>query len=121
MSTPHPDGGKSGDRAGRRPAHAHPSLDPAWAPEDAQVLANEAGLEALGDRHWKVLTTCREEAARTGHRPTLQQIETLTGFDAGELHALFPGDFDALVTRIAGLARRSHASRGRSGRGSKED
>jgi sulfur relay (sulfurtransferase) DsrC/TusE family protein len=112
-----PRDGHAQPHAGRTPRHPRPPLDPSWAPEDALRIAREAGLEALGDHHWKIIASCREEVARTGRKPTLAQIETLTGFDAGQLHALFPGDFDTLVTRIAGLARHPQSPRGHSGGG----
>lgn len=124
-------GGRSHARGARRPSHDEPArresaqderaLDPTWAPEHAQAFAREAGLGVLGDRHWKVITTCREEAARTGHMPGLERIETLTGFDAGELHALFPGDFETIFTRIAGLTGHMPSPRDLPGDGSKEN
>jgi hypothetical protein len=114
----HPDDGRVHSHAGHTPRHPRPPLDPSWAPEDALRIAREAGLASLGDHHWKIIASCREEVARTGRKPTLEQIEALTGFDAGELHALFPGDFDTLVTRIAGLARHPQPPRGHSGGGS---
>jgi hypothetical protein len=107
-------------RGARQGAQDEPAFDPTWAPEQAQEHARQAGLGVLGDHHWKVITSCREEAARTGHMPALHTIETLTGFDAGELHALFPGDFEAIFARIAGLTGHLRSPRNRPGDGSKE-
>lgn len=91
------------------------AADHEWSPEDASAIARRAGLESLADRHWKVIASCREEAARTGRPPGLRRLEALTGLDAAELQRLFPGDVEVLVARIAGLARRPHRSRGRAG------
>ncbi len=98
---PSPRPGRSGPAraARRRPAD--------WTPEDAPRIARESGLDALCDHHWKVIASCREEAARTGRVPGLRRLAVLTGFDVGMLRRLFPGDAEATVSRIAGLRGRS--------------
>lgn len=73
-----------------------------WSPARAESLARGAGLPALGDRHWKVIASAREEAARRGRAPHLRRLEELTGFATAELQVLFPGETEALITRIAG-------------------
>lgn len=73
-----------------------------WTPELAEALAREAGI-VLGERHWKVLSCCREDAARAGRPPGLRRIARLSGVDLEELHRLFAQKPDKLVTRIAGL------------------
>ncbi len=83
-----------------------------WTPEDALRLAREAGLGRLGDHQWKVIASCREEAARCGCAPTLVRIAALTGFDVPGLERLFPGETEALIVRLSGL----RPSRGASGR-----
>jgi hypothetical protein len=67
------------------------------------IVAREAGMDTLGDHHWKVITCCREEVARTGRIPSMRAIEVLTGYESCELHRLFPGEFETLFTRVAGL------------------
>jgi len=79
-------------------------LDPTWTPELVPAIARTFGLNSLGDHHWKVIMSCREEAARTGHAPEIRELEVLTGFDAAELHRLFPGNFAVLVARVSGIA-----------------
>lgn len=76
-----------------------------WSPERAEALARLAGLGGLGERHWRVIASAREDAARRGRAPRLRRIEALTGLAAGELHALFPGETETLITRIAGCER----------------
>ena len=75
-----------------------------WTPDQAEVLARDAGIPRLTDRHWKVITLCREEAARSGGRPGIDRISELSGFNRDELHRLFPGEPDRLAALIAGLS-----------------
>lgn len=76
-----------------------------WSPERAEALARLAGLGGLGERHWRVIASAREDAARRGRAPRLRRIQALTGLAAGELRLLFPGETEALITRIAGCDR----------------
>lgn len=78
--------------------------DDEWTPELAEILARDSGI-ALGERHWKVLSACREDAARAGRTPELRRIARLSGVDLDELHRLFPQGPETLVARIAGLPR----------------
>lgn len=82
-----------------------------WSPAKAEALARGEGLATLGDRHWKVIASAREEAARRGRAPRLRRIQELTGFGAGELQRLFPGETEVLITRIAGCERPAPAGR----------
>lgn len=90
----------------RPPAAAAPPTGGEWSPEDVPALARGEGIAALCDRHWKVIATCREEAARTGRPPGQGRLEALTGLDADALEQLFPGDVESIVARIAGLTAR---------------
>lgn len=101
------------DRAGR----PHRATRPDWSPAEADAAARAAGIGPLGDRHWKILATCREEAARSGRAPGLARIEALTGVDDAELHVLFPGDAASLITRIAGVTPAAGSRRGAGGSG----
>ena len=96
--------GGAGRSIGERAAESHPTTRHEWSPEDAVAIARSVGLGPMGDRHWKVIAACREEAARTGSVPGPEQIEVLTGFSSGELHQLFPGPIVSLISLIAGLA-----------------
>jgi sulfur relay (sulfurtransferase) DsrC/TusE family protein len=93
------------DRArGSEPGAPHGTVTPSdWTPESADAAARAAGLERLGDRHWRVITRCREEAARTGRWVPLARIVELTGLDEADLGILFPGRPEASIARIAGL------------------
>lgn len=77
---------------------------PEWTPRDAERVRALVGLGPLRERHWKVITTYREECARAGRPPGLEQLERLTGIGDREMHGLFPGDAPALIARLAGIA-----------------
>jgi tRNA 2-thiouridine synthesizing protein E len=75
-----------------------------WTPEVAESIAQELGIH-LTDRHWKVLTFCREDAAREGTSPGLRRIAKLSGVEMKELYQLFPKGPGKLASRIAGLPK----------------
>jgi tRNA 2-thiouridine synthesizing protein E len=75
-----------------------------WTPEIAESIAKEVGIR-LTDRHWKVLTFCREDAAREGTSPGLRRIAKLSGVEMKELYQLFPKGPGKLAARIAGLPK----------------
>jgi len=76
-----------------------------WTPQLAEVLARRAGIEPLTERHWKVITFCREDAAREGQPPGLRRIAKLSGVDMKELYQLFPKGPGKLAAQIAGLPK----------------
>jgi len=76
-----------------------------WTPELAHKLARETGIGPLTERHWKVITFCREDAASQGQPPGLRRISKLSGVDMKELYQLFPKGPGKLAARIAGLPK----------------
>jgi len=76
-----------------------------WTPEVAEAIAKEVGLAPLTERHWKVITFCREDAAREGQSPGLRRIAKLSGVDMKELYQLFPKGPGKLAARVAGLPK----------------
>ena len=76
-----------------------------WSPAVAEAIAEEAGVAPLTERHWKVITFCREDAAREGQSPGLRRIAKLSGVDMKELYQLFPQGPGKLASRIAGLPK----------------
>ena len=76
-----------------------------WTPQVAEILARGAGIETLTERHWKVITCCREDAARHGKTPGLRRISELSGVAASELNRLFPSGPGELAALIAGLSK----------------
>jgi TusE/DsrC/DsvC family sulfur relay protein len=75
-----------------------------WTPEIADAIAAEIGL-TLTPEHWKVITFCREDAAREGQPPGLRRISKLSGVSTKELYALFPKGPGKLAARVAGLPK----------------
>jgi TusE/DsrC/DsvC family sulfur relay protein len=75
-----------------------------WTPEIGEAIAEEIGLKLTPD-HWKVITFCREDAAREGQPPGLRRISKLSGVGTKELYALFPKGPGKLAARVAGLPK----------------
>jgi tRNA 2-thiouridine synthesizing protein E len=75
-----------------------------WTPEVAEALAEREGLE-LNERHWKVITFCREDAAQQGQPPGLRRISKLSGVGTKELYQLFPKGPGKLAAKVSGLPK----------------
>jgi dissimilatory sulfite reductase related protein len=75
-----------------------------WTPDIGEAIAQEIGLTLTPD-HWKVITFCREDAAREGQAPGLRRISKLSGVGTKELYALFPKGPGKLAARVAGLPK----------------
>lgn len=76
-----------------------------WTPGVAEEIAKETGIGALNDKHWQVITFCREDAAREGQPPGVRRIAKLSGVEMKELYQLFPKGPGKLAARIAGLPK----------------
>jgi TusE/DsrC/DsvC family sulfur relay protein len=75
-----------------------------WTPEIGEAIADDIGLKLTPD-HWRVITFCREDAAREGQPPGLRRISKLSGVATKELYALFPKGPGKLAARVAGLPK----------------
>ena len=77
-----------------------------WTKEIAAEIAQEEGIAALTDAHWKVIDYCREAAKGLGGKsPTLRQITAGAGVSTKDLFALFPKGPAKKVAHIAGLGK----------------
>jgi tRNA 2-thiouridine synthesizing protein E len=76
-----------------------------WTPEIAERIAREVGIDELTDLHWKVITFCREDAAREGQSPGLRRISKQSGVGMKDLYRLFPKGPGKLAARVAGLPK----------------
>jgi tRNA 2-thiouridine synthesizing protein E len=76
-----------------------------WSPAVAEAIAEAIGITPLTEHHWKVITFCREDAAREGQSPGLRRIAKLSGVDMKELYQLFPKGPGKLAARVAGLPK----------------
>lgn len=78
-----------------------------WTPDVAEAIAAQAGVDALTELHWKVITFCREDAAREGTAPGLRRISKLSGVGMKDLYALFPKGPGKLAAMVSGLPKPS--------------
>ncbi|MEJ2085609.1 MAG: TusE/DsrC/DsvC family sulfur relay protein [Acidobacteriota bacterium] len=76
-----------------------------WTPEIAEELAVEVGIGDLTDQHWKVITFCREDAAKQGQPPGLRRISKLSGVNMKDLYRLFPKGPGKLAAKVSGLPK----------------
>jgi len=76
-----------------------------WTPAVAEEIAKEGGITPLSEKHWQVITFCREDAAREGQPPGVRRIAKLSGVEMKELYQLFPKGPGKLASRIAGLPK----------------
>jgi tRNA 2-thiouridine synthesizing protein E len=76
-----------------------------WTPEIAEAIAEQEGVGPLSEKHWKVITFCREDTAREGQPPGLRRISKLSGVGTKELYQLFPKGPGKLAAKIAGLPK----------------
>jgi tRNA 2-thiouridine synthesizing protein E len=76
-----------------------------WTPQVGAAIAREVGVWPLSEKHWSVITFCREDAAREGQSPGLRRIAKNSGVDMKALYQLFPRGPGKLAARIAGLPK----------------
>jgi len=76
-----------------------------WTPDVGEAVAQEVGVWPLTEKHWSVLTFCREDAAREGQSPGMRRIAKNSGVDMKGLYQLFPKGPGKLAARIAGLRK----------------
>jgi tRNA 2-thiouridine synthesizing protein E len=76
-----------------------------WTPAIGESIATQLGI-TLTPEHWKVITYCREDAARQGGAaPGLRRIAQHSGVSMKDLYRLFPQGPGKLAARIAGLPK----------------
>lgn len=78
----------------------NPSL---WTEEVAQVLAREAGIEALNEKQWRVVRFIRRFYVEQGKAPMNHKIKVGTGLSLMEIEGLFPGGIARGARRLAGM------------------
>ena len=85
------------------PPASSPSPLEEWTPAAAEQRAAELGLAPLGERRWRLLAACREEAARTGRVPDLGALARLTSLTTTEIARLFGRTALAAIADLAGV------------------
>ena len=76
-----------------------------WTKEIAVAIAQQEGIDALTEAHWKIIDFCRKTGEQTGKAPTLRTITDGAGISTKELFALFPKGPAKKVARISGLGK----------------
>ena len=76
-----------------------------WTPQVGEEIAREVGVWPMTEKHWNVITFCREDAAREGQPPGMRRIAKNSGVDMKALYQLFPKGPGKLAARIAGLPK----------------
>jgi tRNA 2-thiouridine synthesizing protein E len=61
----------------------------AWTPQLAEQLAREAGISALGAKHWEVIHLVRERFFAIGALPVMRLVCRAAGLDPHKAHELF--------------------------------
>jgi len=76
-----------------------------WTEGMAPVLAAEAGIPDLTDRHWQVIRFMREEYFAKGTGPTVRALGKTSGVPIKELYQLFPKGPAKMAAKIAGIPK----------------
>jgi tRNA 2-thiouridine synthesizing protein E len=76
-----------------------------WTEELAAVLAREAGIDPLSERHLQVVRYMRETYLATGSAPTIRTLGKASGVPVKELYQLFPKGPAKLAAKIAGIPK----------------
>ncbi len=76
-----------------------------WNEELAQVIAHDAGIDPLTERHWRVIRFMRERYLATGQAPTIRTLGKESGVPIKELYELFPKGPAKLAAKIGGIPK----------------
>ena len=76
-----------------------------WDRALAAEIAAEAGIAALDERHWLVITFMRDTYLRLGDAPTIRTLGKESGVQIKELYLLFPKGPAKLAAKIAGIPK----------------
>ena len=76
-----------------------------WTKEIAEAIAQQEGIDALTEAHWKIIDFCRKTGEQTGKAPTLRTITDGAGLTTKELFSLFPKGPAKKVAKISGLGK----------------
>ncbi|MCM2315654.1 MAG: TusE/DsrC/DsvC family sulfur relay protein [Thermoanaerobaculia bacterium] len=75
-----------------------------WTPSLAECVARVYGIDPLTESHWRVISACREEFAKSGEVPQPARLATLAQLSERELESLFPAGLLSLAWILAGVA-----------------
>ena len=76
-----------------------------WTEAMAPLLAADAGIDELTDRHWQVIRFMRQEYFEKGTGPTVRVLGKTSGVPVKELYQLFPKGPAKMAAKIAGIPK----------------
>ena len=76
-----------------------------WNEDVAKELARSVGIDALTERHWKVIRFMRSRYLDTGQAPTIRTLGKESGVPTKELYQLFPKGPAKLAAKIGGIPK----------------
>jgi len=74
-----------------------------WTPSLAECVARVYGIDPLSERHWRVISECREEWARSGVVPEPERLALISHLSVEALESLFPVGHPELAWIFAGV------------------
>ena len=83
-----------------------------WSEEALDLLAKEAGVEAVSEKQRTVIRFLRKYYLEQGKAPLNHHIKAGTGMALAEIEALFPGGIKYGARRLAGLPNPKGCKRG---------
>ncbi len=80
--------------------------DPAlWDDNIAKALADQEGIQALTEEHWKVIRFLREYYLKFGVAPMIRKLTKETGMPLKHIYELFPTGPAKGACKLAGLPK----------------
>lgn len=76
-----------------------------WTEQMAPEIARTAGIDQLGEDHWRVVKFMRTQYEQTGSGPTVRLLGKTSGVSVKELYELFPKGPAKLAAKIAGIPK----------------
>ena len=76
-----------------------------WDQNVALALAQTEGVNALSDKHWKLVNYLREYYQKYGVAPMIRKVCKDTGFKLNEIYELFPSGPAKGACKVAGLPK----------------
>jgi TusE/DsrC/DsvC family sulfur relay protein len=76
-----------------------------WNKQIAQAIAQEEGIAALGDGHWKIIEFLQQDYKDKGVMPTIRRLKSAGNIPTKDLYDLFPGGPLKKAAKIAGLPK----------------
>ena len=76
-----------------------------WREDMAPQIAQDVGVGALTQEHWRVVKFMRHEYAAKGTGPSVRALSKTSGVSIKELYQLFPKGPAKLAAKIAGIPK----------------